>query len=88
MPPPSHPARVEVARHDGRLAHAEPVLDDGHPAEIKAREAELRAIWARCDLRNDRVRAVTGVRFRPDAESLRDCVESLLAVGQVQPRLA
>ena len=70
------------------LGLAEAVIDDDHPEEIKAREAELRAIWARCDLRNDRVRAVTGVRFRPFDESLRDCVESLLAVGQVQPRLA
>ena len=70
------------------LGLAEPVLDDRHPAEIKAREAELRAIWARCDLRNDRIRAVTGVRFRPFDESLRDCVESLLAVAKVHPRRA
>ena len=70
------------------LGLAEAVIDDDHREEIKAREAELRAIWAGCDLRNDRVRAVTGVRFRPFDESLRDCVESLLAVGQVQPRLA
>ena len=61
------------------LGLAEPVLDDPHPPEVKAREAELRAIWARCDVRNDRIRAVTGVRFRPFDESLRDCVESLLA---------
>ena len=70
------------------LGLAEPEIDDAHAEEIKAREAELRANWARCDLRNDRVRAVTGVRFRPVDESLRDCVESLLAGGQVQPRLA
>ena len=41
------------------LGLAEAGIDDDHPAEIKAREAELRAIWARSDLRNDRVRAVT-----------------------------
>jgi hypothetical protein len=46
----------------------------------------LRAIWAGCDLRNDRIRAVTGVRFRPFDESLRDCVESLLAVAKITPR--
>ena len=88
-------ARHNVEAISRRIRHllpelglAEPVIDDAHPAEIKAREAELRAIWANCDLRNDRVRAVTGVRFRPFDESLRDCVESLLTVAQVQPRLA
>ena len=31
-------------------------------------------------------RAVLGVGFRPWDESLRDCVESLIAVAGVQPR--
>ena len=54
---------------------------------IKAREAEFRAIWAGCDLRNDRIKAVTGVEFRSLDESIRDCVESLLAVAKVKPVL-
>lgn len=35
---------------------------------------------------NDRIKAVTGVEFRPFDESLRDCVESLLAVAKVKPK--
>mgnify|MGYP001258538583 CR=1 FL=1 len=50
-------------------------------------EAEMRAVWAGCELRNDRIRAVTSVNFRPFDESLRDCVESLITVGNVQPKL-
>jgi hypothetical protein len=46
----------------------------------------MRAIWAGCDLRNERIRARLGVSFRPWDESLRDCVESLIAVAGVQPR--
>ena len=39
-----------------------------------------------CDLRNERIRALLGVEFRPWDVSLRDCVESLLAVAGVQPK--
>ena len=70
------------------LGRAEASVADGQSAEIKAQETELRAIWAACDLRNDRIRAVTGVEFRPFDESLRDCVESLLAIAKVQPHVA
>jgi hypothetical protein len=59
------------------------VTDTQHD-RIKAREAEFRAIWALSDLRNDRMRAATGVAFRPLEESIRDCVESLIAVAGVQ----
>ncbi len=69
------------------LGHDTPEVTDSFPDRIKAREAELRAIWAGCELRNDRIRAVTSVSFRPFDESLRDCVESLLAVAKVQPKL-
>jgi dihydroflavonol-4-reductase len=68
------------------LRYAEAELTDPHPERIQRREAEFRAIWAGCDLRNDRIRAVTGVTFRPFDESLRDCVESLLSVGGVEPK--
>ncbi|MEZ5561135.1 MAG: NAD-dependent epimerase/dehydratase family protein [Pseudomonadales bacterium] len=69
------------------LGHDTPAITDPFPERIQAREAELRAIWAGLDLRNDRIRAVTGIEFRPFDETLRDCVESLLAVARVQPRL-
>lgn len=67
------------------LGHATPDVTDNFPDRVKAREEELRAIWAGCDLRNDRIRAVTGIEFRSFDESLRDCVESLLSVAKVKP---
>ena len=60
-----------------------PVVDES-PERIKDREAEFRSIWAGCVLRNDRIRSVTPVVFRPFDDSLRDCVESLIAVAKVQ----
>ena len=69
------------------LGHDTPEVTDSAPDRIKAREAEFRGIWAGVDLRNDRMRRVTGITFRPFDESLRDCVESLLSVAQVQPKL-
>ena len=69
------------------LGHDTPEVTDPFPDRVKDREEELRAIWAGCDLRNDRIKAVTGIEFRPFDESLRDCVESLLSVAKVQPKL-
>ncbi len=69
------------------LGHGEATLLDTFPERIQAREEEFRTIWAGCDLRNDRIRAVTDVTFRPLDDSIRDCVESLLAVANVQPKL-
>lgn len=69
------------------LGHDTPAVSDDFSERIRAREAELRAIWAGTELRNDRIRAVTGVSFRPLDESIRDCVESLLAVAGVKPKL-
>jgi hypothetical protein len=60
-----------------------PVTDTQND-RIKAREAEFRAIWALSDLRNDRMRAATGVAFRPLDDSIRDCVESLISLARVQ----
>jgi nucleoside-diphosphate-sugar epimerase len=57
---------------------------DGQNERIKAREAEFRAIWAKADLRNERMRTATGVTFRPLDESIRDCAESLLALASIQ----
>ena len=69
------------------LGHDTPGVTDPFPDRVKAREQELRDIWAGCDLRNDRIKAVTDVTFRPFDESLRDCVESLLSVAKVRPVL-
>ena len=69
------------------LGHDAPDVTDTFPERIQAREVEMRAIWAGCELRNDRIRSVTSVTFRPLDVSVRDCVESLLAVAKVQPKL-
>ncbi len=61
-----------------------PILDET-PARLKDREAEFRSIWAGCVLRNDRIRSVTPVKFRPLDDSIRDCVESLLSVAKIEP---
>ena len=69
------------------LAHDTPQVTDPFPERIQAREAELRAIWAGCELRNDRIKSVVPITFRPFDETLRDCVESLLSIAKVQPKL-
>ena len=68
------------------VGHDTPAVSDDFPERIRAREAELRSIWAGTEIRNDRIRAVTGVTFRPLDDSIRDCVESLLAVAKVEPK--
>ena len=78
---------ADIDRLLPELGHDTPPVTDAFPEHIRAREAELRAIWAGCDLRNDRIRRVTGITFRPWDESLRDCVESLLSIARVQPKL-
>lgn len=78
---------ADIDRLLPELGHDTPPVTDSFPEHVRAREAELRAIWAGCDLRNDRIRRVAGVQFRPWDESLRDCVESLLAVAGVRPKL-
>ena len=51
----------------------------------KERAEEFRSIWAGLELRNDRIRAAVPITFRPLDDSIRDCVESLLAVAHVVP---
>ncbi|MEX0942735.1 MAG: NAD-dependent epimerase/dehydratase family protein [Pseudomonadales bacterium] len=77
---------ADIDRLLPELGHDTPAVTDPFPDRIKDREAELRAIWAGCELRNDRIRAVTTVKFRPLDDSIRDCVESLIAVGKVKPK--
>lgn len=69
------------------LGHDTPEVTDPFPERIQAREEEFRKIWAGCELRNDRILAVTDVKFRSLDESIRDCVESLLSVAKIQPKL-
>ncbi|NJN52036.1 MAG: hypothetical protein HC809_09940, partial [Gammaproteobacteria bacterium] len=77
---------ADIDRLLPEIRHATPTVTDPFPERIQARAAELRAIWAQCELRNDRIRAATAVTFRPLDQSLRDCVESLLAVAKVAPK--
>lgn len=74
---------ASISRLLPELGFVPPAVTDPFPDRIKAREAELRAIWAGTEMRNDRIRAVTGVQFRPLDDSIRDCVESLLSVAKV-----
>ena len=74
---------ADIDRLLPELRHATPPVSDPFPDRIKAREAELRAVWRQTEIRNDRIVAATGIAFRPLDESLRDCVESLIGVGGV-----
>jgi nucleoside-diphosphate-sugar epimerase len=67
------------------LRHASGPIVDATPQRLKDREAEFRSIWSGCILRNDRIRGVLPITFRPLDDSIRDCVESLLAVAGVEP---
>jgi nucleoside-diphosphate-sugar epimerase len=67
------------------LRHEPGPIVDATPERLKAREAEFRSIWAGCVLRNDRIRAVVPITFRPLDDSVRDCVESLLAIAHIEP---
>lgn len=67
------------------LRHDPGPIVDATPERLKAREAEFRSIWAGCILRNDRIRSVVPITFRPLDDSIRDCVESLLSVAGVEP---
>ena len=69
------------------LRHDPGPIVDPSPERWKEREAEFRSIWAGLELRNDRIlAAVPAITFRPLDESIRDCVESLLAVAHVTPQ--
>lgn len=67
------------------LKHDTPEVTDPFPEHIQAREQKMRSIWAGCELRNDRIRKLTGMEFRPLDDSIRDCVESLMSVAKVEP---
>jgi len=76
---------ADIDRLLPEIDHAGAELVDPFPERVQAREAELRRVWAGCELRNDRIKARLGVSFRPLDDSIRDCVESLISVGGVVP---
>ncbi len=76
---------ADIDRLLPELGHATPQVTDSHPERIQAREQEMRSIWAGCELRNDRIKNLLGINFRSLDESVRDCVESLLSIGGVEP---
>ena len=67
------------------LHHDPGPIVDPSPDRWKEREDEFRSIWNGLQLRNDRIRAAVPITFRPLDDSIRDCVESLLAVAHVVP---
>jgi nucleoside-diphosphate-sugar epimerase len=68
------------------LHHDPGEIADNSPDRWKEREQEFRSIWAGLELRNDRIRAAVPITFRPLDDSIRDCVESLLAIAHVEVR--
>ncbi len=78
---------ADIDRLLPELGHDTPQVIDQFPERIQAREAELRGVWAQVELRNDRMKSVVPIEFRPLDESIRDCVESLLSVAEVVPVL-
>jgi nucleoside-diphosphate-sugar epimerase len=69
------------------LGYATPDLTEDLDEEGIARREQRRAVYWGTDLRNDRMRALLGIEFRDLDDSIRDCVESLLTVGEVEPVL-
>lgn len=69
------------------LGYATPDLTESQDAEAQAKRDSRRAVYWGTDLRNDRIRAVTGITFRDLNDSLRDMAESLITVGEVTPVL-
>ena len=67
------------------LGFAGAELIDPLPESIQAREAEFRAIWGGCELRNDRIRETLDMDFRPLDVSIRDCVDSLFSIAKIEP---
>jgi nucleoside-diphosphate-sugar epimerase len=65
------------------LRHDPGPIVDPSPDRWKERKDEFRSIWDGLELRNDRIRAAVPITFRPLDDSIRDCVESLLAVAGV-----
>lgn len=76
---------ADIDRLLPEIGHATPEVTDPFPERIQAREAELRGVWAQVELRNDRIKSILPITFRPLDDSIRDCVESLMSVAGVEP---
>lgn len=76
---------ADIDRLLPEIQHATPEVTDPFPERIQAREAELRGVWAQVELRNDRIKSILPITFRPLDDSIRDCVESLMSVAGVEP---
>jgi nucleoside-diphosphate-sugar epimerase len=68
-----------------QLGFVPPVVTAPFPERIRARQAELRSIWAQSEIRNDKICDAIGIEFRSLDDSIHDCVESLMRVGGVVP---
>ncbi len=75
---------ASISRLLPELGHVPPTVTDAFGERVQSREAELRAIWAGCELRNDRIRAATPISFRHLDTSIRDTVESLISIAGVK----
>ncbi len=69
------------------LGYATPDLNEDLDDEARRHREEVVATFWGTDLRNDRIRAVVPICFRPLDESVRDCVESMLTVAKIKPVL-
>lgn len=76
---------ASISRLLPEIGFAGAKLVDPFPEKVRAKEAQFRAIWGGCELRNDRIRETLDMDFYPLDVSIRDCVESLLSVAKVQP---
>lgn len=57
------------------------------PSSSDGRDFKKDLIWTRLQLRNDKVRAATGMEFRSLEESLRDTALALIEIAGVEPRM-
>lgn len=81
---PVHQVCSDIDRILPELRHGTPSLTDPYPDALKQRRERMLANWAKVDLRNDRVRAATGIEFRPLDDTIRDCVESLISIAGIK----
>lgn len=77
---------ADIDRLLPELRHDAPEITDPFPDRIKARESELRRVWAQVELRNDRIKSILPIQFRTMDESIRDCVESLISIAGITVR--
>lgn len=80
---PVHQVCADIDRLLPELRHDTPPLTDPFPDALKARRERILANWAKVDLRNQRIRAATGIEFRSFDTTIRDCVESLIAIAGI-----